>query len=325
MQNPIKHSLSSRRNVRLHVDTRRDLLGYVVLSILPGDLFPQVSLSNRDGMPSKSMDDIRPSAPVDALLPATRVQNLIIQAVNLTHQLVILSNEQNEKEEDDERLISVLGQLHYIFSDPHINVIGGPTKLSDALVAEPHISSYYKRAYIDELKSLPLTEILPAVLTQLGNYRQFSLLRNRQKTLEQENSFRAAFNIYTRQLRFDSERYIWTASLEERKKFIRQYDALPDVTTVITSDLDLRDLIRNQILDSWDDARGEFYYQITERMNITLPFSSGVTIIRNSFRNGEWRELEALVLRSKTFCEEWFALIPEQDQVDARTIVFKEG
>ena len=38
-------------------------------------------------------------------------------------------------------------------------------------------------------------------------------------------------------------------------------DALPSVQSVIVSDLDLRDLCRNQVLDSWDEAQaGKILY-----------------------------------------------------------------
>lgn len=64
-----------------------------------------------------------------------------------------------------------------------------------------------------------------------------------------------AFNYYTRQLSFADE-YVLTASKEERKQLIRN-DNLPSLTAVITSDLDRRDLYRNQFLTAIDDASAE--------------------------------------------------------------------
>jgi hypothetical protein len=238
--------------------------------------------------------------------------------VNLAHQLVRL---QAEKGEDNGPRVSILLKLNAIFADSPDNIPFPPDAPSGS---ESKISSYYSRAYIDELKSLPLTEVPLAILTQLGNYRQYSLLRNRQNKMEKENTFRAAFNFYTRQLRFDAERYLWTASREERKKFIRQFDALPDVSTVITSDLDLRDLIRNQILDAWDEARGEFYFQMTEILHRTPPFSRESIQHGKAWENGDWSELEILLSLSQKFCDQWFDFIPEQDQADALAVVLKE-
>jgi hypothetical protein len=50
---------------------------------------------------------------------------------------------------------------------------------------------------------------------------------------------------------------------EERKKMIRE-DEIPDVTTVIASDMGLRYLLRNEILTALDDARAELKYQMKQ-------------------------------------------------------------
>jgi hypothetical protein len=70
---------------------------------------------------------------------------------------------------------------------------------------------------------------------------------------------RGSMNVYTANLRF-GESYALTASPEIKKQMIRE-DKLPDVKAVITADLDLRDLYRNQI---WmhtliEDAHAELY------------------------------------------------------------------
>ena len=63
----------------------------------------------------------------------------------------------------------------------------------------------------------------------------------------------------TRELTF-GEAYILTAPREERKKMIRN-EQLPTVSAVIVSDLDRRDLCRNQFLTVMDDAIAESVYQ----------------------------------------------------------------
>jgi hypothetical protein len=63
-------------------------------------------------------------------------------------------------------------------------------------------------------------------------------------------STRAAMNLYTANLRY-GESFILTTSDQEKNQNIRKYNQLPDVTQIITSDLDLRDLYRNQIQPNW--------------------------------------------------------------------------
>jgi hypothetical protein len=58
-------------------------------------------------------------------------------------------------------------------------------------------------------------------------------------------------NYYTQQLEFDGDRYLLTSSKEDKKRMIRN-DQLPTLTVVITSDLDLRDLYRNQFLTAME-------------------------------------------------------------------------
>lgn len=79
---------------------------------------------------------------------------------------------------------------------------------------------------------------------------------------EQSNEVRAAFNYYT-QLEF-GDSYRLTAPKETRKRMIRN-DELPTLTAVITSDLDLRDLYRNQLLTALDDAIAEAKYQLKQQ------------------------------------------------------------
>lgn len=45
-------------------------------------------------------------------------------------------------------------------------------------------------------------------------------------------------------------------------------DSLPGIKSVIISDLDLRDLVRNRVLDyAWDDVKFELQYQVKNCKN----------------------------------------------------------
>lgn len=102
------------------------------------------------------------------------------------------------------------------------------------------------------------------------------------------SAVRSAFNVYTANLRF-GENYVLTASPAERKQLIRN-DALPDVKTVITADLDLRDLYRNQIQTAVDDAGAE----------LSLP-------------RPDPQEVQQLMSEAMSAMDAWFALIDDFD------------
>jgi hypothetical protein len=76
-----------------------------------------------------------------------------------------------------------------------------------------------------------------------------------QKSKLSGSKVRAALNVYTANLQF-GDSYVLTASPEIRKQLIRN-DALPDIQTVVTADLDLRDLYRNTIQTAVDDICAE--------------------------------------------------------------------
>ena len=110
---------------------------------------------------------------------------------------------------------------------------------------------------------------------------------------------RAAFNFYARQLSFADE-YVLTAPKDKRKEMIRN-DALPSITAVIASDLDRRDLYRNEFLTAIDDAVAEVAYQV----RLKQPEEVDVTDVVN------------LVNEAHEACENWFSLIPSQDVEEA--------
>ena len=95
-----------------------------------------------------------------------------------------------------------------------------------------------------------------------------------------------------------------TGTREERSKLIRE-DKIPDVKTVITSDMGSRYLLRNDILTALDDARAELKYQMKQsKVDST--------------------ELLALLITAQSACNKWFDLIDEKDTLAAIHIVRKE-
>lgn len=102
-------------------------------------------------------------------------------------------------------------------------------------------------------------------------------------------ALRAAMNAYTSQLRF-GESYVLTADPATKKRFLREYNRLPDVQQVIAADLDLRDLYRNQAQTAADDLAAEL---AREQPDPT--------------------EIVSLVREIGTAVNQWFGLIAERD------------
>lgn len=105
---------------------------------------------------------------------------------------------------------------------------------------------------------------------------------------------RAALNVYTTKLQF-GESYTVTATPETKKAYIRANDGLPDIKAVITSDLDLRDLYRNELQLNIDDAQAELY---------------------SSLRDNQ--ELLDLLQKALATSQQWFDMIEAGDVQEAR-------
>ena len=82
-------------------------------------------------------------------------------------------------------------------------------------------------------------------------------------------------------------------------------DKIPDVKSVIASDMGLRYLLRNDILTACDDARAELKYQM-----------------KQSTVDG--RDLLDLLLAAQKASNEWFDLIDDKDTLTAIDIVSRE-
>lgn len=154
---------------------------------------------------------------------------------------------------------------------------------------------------------MPLLAQPGAMLVQSGEIMTWKRLKRRERDQESQDEIRAAFNVYTNQLSFDSERYA-LASQDVRKKLIRE-DRLPDVKSVITSDMGLRYLYRNEVLGAMDDARSELVYQMGE-------FGEGKPV--------DLQDLGVLLQDADSACLKWLGLIEERDVTSAMDFVLNE-
>lgn len=256
----------------------------------------------------------KPFAPPEALLPATRVKLLIDQSILLVEELMSLQKDNRINENSSKREQEIIWALKQYLLLPTTYTV--PLNVSTNQISKKKSvnmnsfsnSKLYDEAYNQILKSVPPQDIPYVSLVKLGEEREISILRSRQRSLERQNPVREAFNIYTRQLQFDTEYYILNTSAEEKKKMIRN-DTLPDIKSVIVSDLDLRDLVRNQVLDAVDDSKAELIYQMKQ-------------MEENRIFDGS--ELKKSLLQAQTMMNHWFSFISDGDVAVAIANVSKE-
>jgi len=257
--------------------------------------------SGEDGSLSTTVN--KPFAPLEALLPATRLRMAIDQAVQLANEMVSMDP---TAADFFTRRSSNIAQLEHILYDTQAYA---PPPMLPKMDSQK--SKLYDQAYAQQLRAMSPGEALMALPVQLGERNTAARLKRRQKKLEKNDPVRGALNFYTSQLQFNTESYVLNAAGSERKRLIRD-DALPDVKSTIVSDLDLRDLLRNQMLDLWEDAAAELRYQTTiiDEVSDTKIFDA--------------TELSKILLKLQEICTSWFEFIPDQDVKKAAEAVLNE-
>lgn len=164
----------------------------------------------------------------------------------------------------------------------------------------------YLDSYADYRSKVSILEKPGAMLVQNGEIDAWKRLKREEKARENADEVRAALNYYTSNLNFDSDKIALTGTREERSRMIRE-DRIPDVKTVIASDMGLRYLLRNDILTAVDDARAELKFQMRQPVN-----------------NLDGKDLYDLLIIAQTACNKRFDLIDEKDVVVALDAVRKE-
>ncbi|KAL9188135.1 hypothetical protein ACHAXT_006513 [Thalassiosira profunda] len=237
---------------------------------------------------------VAPFAPIDALLPAARVKLTLDQAVAIASKI---------DAEDAKAKNQRLGELEGLLLAPQ-NYTRGTTQME---VPQRPAQSYLD-AYADYRNKVSLLEKPGAMLVQNGEIDAWKRLKRQERAREETDEIRAALNYYTSNLNFDADKFVLTASKEERSKLIRE-DRVPDVKSVIASDMGLRYLLRNDLLTAVDDARAELRYQIKQS---------------NEGAGVEGKELLELLVAAEGACDGWFGLIGETDRETALALVRQE-
>jgi len=143
----------------------------------------------------------------------------------------------------------------------------------------------------------------------VGERFQWYQLQNAEKKREGASEIRRAFNIYTTNLNFNPNKYQWKGSTQEKSQRIRN-DRLPTTTDVIRSDLDARDIYRNAVQTSLDDAKAEYIYQIKES--------------KDNYQKFDPTELVEILSQAQASVDKWFGFIPDGDVKAALEAVQRE-
>lgn len=306
---------------------RRQLLAYSA-ALVGAVAYPSKAALANDAPSSPTSQDSpatrasKPFAPTSALLPAIRAKLWIEDAHNLAQQLVSSSNESDTTTRD-----KTLQDLNYVLS--HRPKLFDPSKGEKPLsrVSSTAFAQFTAKKGSDKLldntvdngsgtlfsASLSPGDRLAAAFNRADVGRQWGMLQSQESKKEQENEVRAAFNFYTQQLEFNSNSYAWNGSVAERKRRIRD-DQIPTPTSVITSDLDLRDLYRNQLLTALDDVTAEVDYQFRQLEEQRK--GSGT-----SNAELDLRDTTDLMNQAYVACTKWFDMIDERDIKSALDIV----
>jgi hypothetical protein len=271
--------------------SRRSFLQQAI--ILGPAILPTASLAQEE---TESPHDRRgkPFAPLQALLPATRCKVWIDRAYALSSTLTASSDKNTQYD-------TLMSLKEILYNQPIVNE--SPQKRTSASMAKitAGVSYAKKDGRADPSKPAQLA----AMLNQAGVEQQWGILKYGESKLEQGNELRAAFNCYSSQLQF-ADSYVLTASKVDKKRMVRN-DQLPSLTAVIVSDLDLRDLYRNELLTAIEDAKAEASYQLKQTKDSV-----------------DASDVIDLMNQAHTACTKWFDLIAPRDVQEALQAVMNE-
>ena len=269
-----------------HLD-RRSAIG----NILAAPPITTILTSLCNSRPARA--SVAPFAPVDTLLPATRLRLTIDRAVDIANSL-ILETDQDKKQKMLMDLKSLLlVQQDYNRGTTPIDVPQQPAKS-------------YLDSYAEYRNKVSILQKPGAMLVQNGEIDTWKQLKRQEKAREDADEIRAALNYYTSNLNFDSDKIALTGNKTERSRLIRE-DGIPDVKTVITSDMGLRYLLRNDILTAIDDAKAELHY-----------------LMKQSSGDVDVKDLLDLLVTAQGACAKWFELIDDKDTLAALEIARNE-
>lgn len=256
----------------------------IILQIGGMAVFNQKALASEthqdEELPSKSSSRKKPFAPNEALIPAARVKLNIDKAIILSRQIIANSSPQG--------LETIIGELQDLILKPQ-NYLGD-LQIQDVPDAP---SKLYTENYKTMKGDLPFQ----SYLIKNGDVGTWKNLKQKEKLNEKANELRAAFNFYTDALSFSGQNYVLNVDSQTKKDMVRN-EKLPDLKQVITSDMGMRYLYRNQILTAMDDVQAELQYQSSEY---------------STSKSFDASDLLDLLLLASQATDKWFSLIDPED------------
>lgn len=280
----------------LYVDLgRRKIFTTIALSsaLFPLLLSPPVTYAAAAiDLNNPSTGTTRPFAATEALQPAIRVKLCIDRATKLANKLI------DNPSIDSAALVQELENLIIQPQDylKYFKIQGVPKKPA----------KQYLEAYKPMAGDLPFQRYL----IKNGDVSAWKDLKKKEKEQEGTNELRAALNAYTDVLSFSGDSYLLNVDKATRSNMVRQ-DRLPDVKQVITSDMGMRYLYRNQILTAMDDVRAELKYQIRTAKSLETTIDAV--------------ELLNLLEEAQKACDRWLSLIDPGDVLEAIKSVELDG
>lgn len=251
-----------------------------------------------------SSSEVRPSAPLEFLLPSARVGVYVYQALALAEEITKLKASMSgvlEGSEDQKKTESTIQMLDKLLvtsppsfiksNDPTVSR-GDPYNLPP-IVGEVAMQQRKQKERKQQSIDVGLAPQLFEPMELMGERRQWNRLVRAEQARENASEVRRALNVYTTNLNFNPNKYVYSGSKEEKSKLIRD-DKLPTTTDVIRSDLDARDLYRNALQTALDDSLAEFLYQK-----------------KNNFE--DTADLVGLLKDAKVAIDKWFSFIPDED------------
>lgn len=251
----------------------------------------------------------RPSAPIEYLLPAARVGVYIYTCLSLAQDLLTSDRNEDILKTKLYRLENLL--IHpppFIKSNDPIVTRGDPYNLPP-IVGEFAMASQKQKERQQNSIDAGFVPQFFEVGQLIGERRAWDRLTKSERMREEQSEIRRALNIYTTNINFSTSRYTFAGTDEEKRRMIRE-DRLPTAVDVIRSDLDARDLYRNELQTALDDANAEFLYQKRVCGDDILKFDAN--------------ELVVLLETARKAVDSWFSFVPDQDVSIALELVKKE-
>ena len=261
----------------------------------------ELYLAQPMGIPKEDGSSSQPRADLEYLLPAARVGLYVYQTLAIAEQLNSVSKSDETIQKLDNLLLSPPSFIEpkdpsVTRGDAYDNL---PPILGEVVVAQQK-QKERKQQNVDVGFAPQFFEVGQLI----GERRSWNRLVKAEKAREGASEVRRALNIYTTNINFNPNKYTYSGTSEEKSKLIRE-DKLPTAKDVIRSDLDARDLYRNALQTSLDDAKAEYLYQK-----------------KNDFESPD--ELVSILRDAQRAIDKWFGFIPDDDIKEALEIVRKE-